>query len=260
MLWHKAWLETRFRFFMGVAMTTGLTAFFVFGNPLIVRQWQMDHQLHPEWNDPAWLYRAMDDYPFFIWHFLFGYMLQQLWVLFALVLGFGGISRENAQGVAGFTLSLPVTRRRLIGTRALVGCAEIIALGILSSLTVSALSLFIGKQYPFAQGLAHSLLMVTGGLVFYCLAMFLSTVIQGEHTPTLIGVTLVAFLYFIIQPYVDGPPEPFYLKLVNVSKVMAGPPYIWTAAEVSWTGLTMSLLAAAALLYSSLKITERKDY
>lgn len=260
MLWHKAWLETRFRFFMGVAMTVGLTAFFVFGNPLIIRQWQVDHQLHPEWNDPAWLYRAMSDYPFFIWHFLFGYMLQQLWVLFALLLGFGGISRESAQGTAGFTLSLPVTRRRLIATRALVGGAEIIALGILSSITVSVLSLFIGKQYPFAQGLAHSLLMVAGGLIFYCLAMFLSTVVQGEHTPTLIGVTLVAFLYFVVQPYVDGPPAPIYVKLVNVSKVMAGPPYINALFEVPWTGLIMSLLAAAALLYSSLKMTERKDY
>ena len=260
MLWRKAWLETRLRFFMGVAMTVCLTAFFVFGNPLIVRQWQMDHQLHPEWNDPAWLYRAMWDYPFFIWHFLFGYMLQQLWVLFALLLGFGGLSRESAQGVAGFTLSLPVSRRRLILTRAVIGGAEIIALGVLSALTVSALSLFIGKEYPLAQAFAHGLLMVAGGLIFYSLAMFLSNVIQGEHTPTLIGVTLVAFLYFIVQPYVDGPPAPIYVRLVNVSKVMAGPPYIKAALEVPWTGLLMSLLAAAALLYSSLKITERKDY
>lgn len=261
MLWYKAWLETRFRFLVGAALMTVGSAFFVLGNPFILATWREWEQLHPHEAEQAWILRATVDYPYFIWHFVFRIMLQQLWVLCAVLIGFGGLSRESAQGAAGFTLSLPASRLRLVSVSAAVGCVEIAMLGFIPALVIPALSIFIEKPYPIFEGIFHALLMVLGGVVFFSLGIFLSSLIQSEHTPALIGVAFVALFYFILTPYADdGAPEPLWLKLIDASRVMAGEPYLTPSATGPLRGVGMSLLMASGLFYLSVKVTERRDY
>ncbi|HKC63685.1 MAG TPA: ABC transporter permease subunit [Pyrinomonadaceae bacterium] len=260
MLWYKAWLETRFRFLLGATIIVACCSFFVLGNPFILGTWREWQRLHPNEIELDWIVRATSDYPFFIWHFLFQIFLQQLWVLFAVLISFGGIARESAQGTAGFTLSLPVSRQRLVSVRAAVGLVEMVVLGLISAVLVPTLSIFIGKPYPLMQGISHALLMMIAGSLFFSLGLLLSTVIQSEHAPTLIGVTLVAFFYFVFQPYADGAQEPFWLKPFNLQKVMAGAPDLSSWTNFPLLGACFSLLAACGLFYLSLKITERLDY
>lgn len=260
MLWYKAWLETRLRFLIGAIMIVGCCAFFVLGNPFILGTWREWQQLHPDETELDWILRATTDYPFFIWHFLFLIFLQQLWSLFAVLIGLGGISRESVQGTAGFTLSLPVSRRRLVGVRAAVGCIEMATLGLIPAALIPSLSVFIGKPYPVMQGISHALLMMLAGVLFFSLGLFLSTIIQSEHAPTLIGVTLVAFFYFVFQPYADGAKEPFWLKPFNLQGVMAGKPNLSSLANYPLWNVGISLLIAFGLFYLSLKITDRRDY
>jgi len=260
MLWYKAWLETRFRFLIGAVMIAGCCGFFVLGNPFILGTWREWELLHPHEREPDWLLRAAADYPFFIWHFLFQSTLQQLWVLFALLLGLGGLSREGAQGTAGFSLSLPVSRRRMVTVRAAVGSLEMAALGLLPALLLPALSLFIGKPYPVMQGITHVILMMLAGIAFFSLGLFLATTIQSEFAPTLIGVTFVAFFYFIFQPYADGVHEPLWLRLTDLQRVMAGTPERTFSAASSLWGVGAGLLVTLILFFVSLRITERKDY
>ena len=260
MLWYKAWLETRFRFFVGAAMTLGVCAFFVFGNPLIVWHWNEDLIYRPELYNPPWLLTAMEDYPFFIHHFLFQDLLQKVWVLFAVLIGFGGISRENAQGTAGFTLSLPISRRRLMSVRTAVGFLETTILGLLACLAISFFSIFIGKTYPLSQSLVHALLLVAGGCVFYALSVFLSAIIESEFIPAFFGVGIVAVIYFLMQPYTDGAVQPFFLKLIDVTKVMAGASRIESLGDIPWLGLISSLILASTFFWISLKIVEKRDY
>lgn len=260
MLWYKAWLETRFRFLLGTAAIAGCCAFFVLGNPFIIRTWQEWEQLHPNEPELDWILRATIDYPFFLWHFLFQLFLQQLWVLFAMLIGFGGISRECAQGTAGFTLSLPVSRGRLVSVRAAIGGLEMAVLGLVPSVLIPSLSVFIGKSYPVMQGLSHVLLMVLAGALFFSLGLFLSTLLQSEHAPTLIGVTLVAFFYFVFQPYADGAPESFWLEPFNLQKIMAGAPPPAVFADYPLWGAGISAAVALCFFYFSLKITAQRDY
>jgi ABC-type transport system involved in multi-copper enzyme maturation permease subunit len=260
-LWYKAWLETRFRFLVSATLITGCSAFFVLGNPFILGTWREWQQLHPQEIEQPWILRAADDYPYFIWHFVFRLLLQQLWVLCVVLISLGGLARESAQGSAGFTLSLPVSRRRLVSARAAVGLLEIAVLGLIPALVIPALSVLIGKPYPVTQGIAHALLMILGGAVFFGLGIFLSTVIQSEHTPALIGVAFVALLYFILTPYLDeGTAAPLWVQMIDVSRVMAGAPYLTTLATYPLWGVSMSLLVAALLFYLSLKITDERDY
>lgn len=260
MLWYKAWLETRFRFLLGALIIVGCSAFFVLGNPFILGTWRQWQELHPKETELDWIVRATNDYPFFIWHFLFQTFLQQLWTLFAVLIGFGGISRESVQGTAGFTLSLPVSRRRLVSVRAAVGLIEMAALGLMPAALIPTLSLFIGKPYPVMQGIAHALLMMLAGALFFSLGLFLSTILQSEHAPTLIGVTVVAFFYFVFQPYADGASEPLWLRPFDLQRIMAGPPELSSLAHYPLLGVGMSMLMASGLFYLSLRIAERLDY
>jgi ABC-2 type transport system permease protein len=261
MLWYKAWLETRFRFLQGAILICATCAFFVLGNPFILGTWEEYRQLNPQQKELSWIIQATSDYAYFIWHFVFHSLLQQLWVLLAVLIGFGGLSRESAQGAAGFTLSLPVSRKRLVSVRAAVGLAEITVLGLIPALLIPILSVFIGKPYPAIQGISHSLLMVLAGVVFFSFSVFLSTAIQSEHTPTIIGIATVILFYFILGPYNDdGVIKPLWLKLVDVSEVMAGEPYLTSLATYPWLGLASSLSVALGLFYLSLRITEERDY
>ncbi|HEV7859601.1 MAG TPA: ABC transporter permease subunit [Pyrinomonadaceae bacterium] len=261
MLWYKAWLETRFRFLIGAALVCALCAFFVLGNPFILGTWSEHQQLHPAEAELPWILRATTDYPYFIWHFLFARLLQQLWVLFAVIIGLGGLSRESAQGTAGFILSLPLSRRRIVCVRAALGGIEVAVLGLIPAIAIPALSIFIGKPYPAFQAVSHALLMVLGGLVFFGLGVMLSTAIQSEHTPALIGVAIVLLFYFFLSPYTDdGVIEPLWIKLLDVSRVMAGTPALSSFSTYPLRGICISLLTACGLFYLSLRMTEKRDY
>lgn len=261
MLWYKAWLETRFRFFVGVGLIAATCAFFVFGNSFILGTWQEYRLQNPQRTELPWIVRATDDYPYFLWHFIFRTLLQQLWVFLALLIGFGGLFKERAQGSAGFTLSLPVSRGRLFGVRAGLGLIEITILGLIPAILLPLLSVFIEKNYPVYQGVSHSLLMILAGIVFYSFGTLLSTVIEGEQTPALIGVASIVAFYFVLGPYNDdGIVKPLWIELIDASTVMAGEPGLQSFAAFPWLGLIASLSIASGLFYLALRITEARDF
>src|SRR5919199_2166764 len=68
-------------------------------------------------------------YALYVWLSLPHGWLQFMWILVALLLGMGGLLREQALGSAGFTLSLPVARWRIVAVRAVVGAAAAVVLG-----------------------------------------------------------------------------------------------------------------------------------
>lgn len=53
----------------------------------------------------------------FIWYQAFRQNLTQMAVFFAILLGCGGLLSETSRGSALYTLSLPITRKQLIGAR-----------------------------------------------------------------------------------------------------------------------------------------------
>lgn len=261
MLWYKAWLETRSRFLVGASLVIAVTLFFVLAHPFMIRQWQADLVRHPDLPEPHWFRRALVDYPYFLWHFLFAELLQNAWVLSAILLGLGGIARESVQGTAGFTLSLPATRRRMLAVRTTVAGAELVALGFLPALLLPLVSAAMGRTYPPGPGLVHSAIMVTGGLGFFGFAVLLSSILRDEHTPLLIALSAAALLFFLMQPYADGTLEdPLWARLLNVSRLMAGPADLASLSHVPWTGLILSLGVTTLLLAASFRVSEARDY
>ena len=134
MLFYKAWLESRLRFLVGLAAVTAVCILFIRLRPILVEDWKRVLQ-DPHWSGrPTWLFVGVHDLNFFAWHFLYENKLQQVWVLFAILLSFGGLVREKEQGTAAFSLSLPVSRSRWLMTRMLVSIAEGFVLGLAATL------------------------------------------------------------------------------------------------------------------------------
>ena len=257
---NKTWRETRTRFFTAVIVTVAVCGFFTLAHTWIEGNWQRDLIEHPEYDNPAWFLRAMRDYPFFLYHFVYADFFQKIWVFLAVLLGIGGLSREAAHGSAGFTLSLPVSRRQLFMTRALVAATELLAVAVIALISIVLGSWIMRLPYPIDHGVTHLATLVLGGLVFLAASLCLTEFSDGENTPVVIGLGGVGLLYFVMQPYVDGAPLDWFAYPFAVPKLMAGPPDITSTADIAWWGMLASVTAAFTFATVGIIRTRRSDY
>jgi hypothetical protein len=246
----KAWLETRTRFGTGVVVIVILCSFMVLVRPRMLVQWPLDKIQHPEWHDPPWWDRVHTDYPFFLWHYLYRDMLQKAFMVFAVLLGVGGLTREASHGTVGFTLALPVSRQKLLATRALVGAAEILVLGAIATITILVASAAIGVPYSIAHAVLHSALVAVGALVLLAGSLCVSSVVDGEHAPALIGLAAVGMFNYVMAPYSDGGPVPGVVRALDLVQVMSGGVGA-SSTDVPWLGLLISLtIGVLAMRYA----------
>src|SRR5205823_4192856 len=142
-------------------------------------------------------------YPGYVWSQWFAQNLTELWTLFAVMLGTGGLLSQGSGGAALFTLSLPVSRNRLIGVRAAAGLAELLVLAVVPSLPIPLLSPAVGERYPIADALVHSACVFLAGAVFFSLAFLLSTVFSDVWRPALLALTIAVVLGLCEQVFRD---------------------------------------------------------
>src|ERR1039457_1451784 len=95
MLLYKAWIETRVRFFVGLAAAAIVCIYNMGSHAWLVELWTRD------WQDPkgyhfAWMPLGIHNYGWYLWHYLFDNYLQQVWALFAVLFAFGGLIRERS--------------------------------------------------------------------------------------------------------------------------------------------------------------------
>lgn len=259
MLFYKAWLESRARFLVGVAAIIGICTLYIRLRPILVPGWISDLQ-NPHWSGrPRWLYLGVHDLNFYTWHFLYENKLQQVWVVFAILLSFGGLLREKQIGTSAFSLGLPVTRRRWLLTRILVATAESIVLAFTAVITVSLASWSIREPYSVIQIVAHCLLIAVAGVIFLALGAIFSTLIPGEHMALPLTLVLLGIPYLFIQEYVREAAPNGWTHVVDISHVMAGPPHL-TWATAPWSGVALSLLLAVCLSFIAVRIGESIEY
>jgi hypothetical protein len=199
------------------------------------------------------------DVNFYAWHFLYENKLQQVWVVFAILLSFGGLMREKQQGTATFSLSLPVSRKRWFLMRMLVAAAEGVLLGLTAMITVILASWSIHEPYGASQIFAHCLLIATSGAVFLALGAIFSTVIRGEYMALPTTLMVLGIPYLFIQEYVREAAPNVWVHRIDISHVMAGPPQL-TWATVPWFGLALSLSLASCLLLLAVRIGDSIEY
>lgn len=236
MLWYKAWLETRSRFLTSLATLTLFSAIFVHHAQGLIR---------PEWKS---------DFNRLL--FVNQQFLVIMWVLAVVLLGMGGLIREKAVGTSSFTLALPVSRARLLGVRVGMGVLEAIVLGVTPWVAVVFVSSVAGKPILIRQVASYVLLLVGGGLVYFAMAILVSSSVAGEYTaPALaFGVVLLTAIVF------DA-----WLRQFNVWRLTTGDFSIdrstyLLSTHLPWLGMLTSFCVGVLMLLASTIVVRRREF
>lgn len=255
MLWYRSWLETRWRFVIGLALLPLSTSAIVFTYPRVVKMLPLVSQA--EAHDPLTrrLLEAatvMSTYRGYIWAQWFAQNMTTQWALFAVLLGAGGLLAQSSGGGALFTLSLPATRDRLVAVRAATGLAELLVLALLPPLLLPLLSPAIGQSYSIVDAFAHGLFMFVGGSIFFSLSFFFSSVFHDVWRPVLLVACVGAAMTFL-DVVIDG------FSRYSVYGVMNGQRY-FEGDGVPWLGLIVSVVVSLSLLFAATRNIARQDF
>jgi hypothetical protein len=240
MLWYRSWLETRWRFVIGLALLPLSAGGIVLAHPRLMQLLPLASQVDP--NDAIGRQvleaaQVMASYRGYIWAQWFAQNMTSQWTLFAVLIGTGGLLAQSSGGGAHFTLSLPVTRDRLAGVRVATSLAELLVLALVPSLVLPLLSPAVGQSYSIADALMHAVFMFIGGSVFFSLAFFFSSVFSDVWRPLLIGD----------------------FSEYSLFTVMNGARY-FRGEGVPWVGLLLSVVVSSLLLFAATRNIARQDF
>jgi ABC-type transport system involved in multi-copper enzyme maturation permease subunit len=255
MLWYKSWLETRSRFLIGLVLLMFSAAGMVMFYPRLltllpeVNRVDVGGELGRRIKEGAELVRTYRGY---VWSQWLRQSMANMLTLFAVLLGAGGLLSQASRGGAVFTLSLPVSRNRVVGIRAATGLAELLVLAVVPVLLFPLLSPAVGETYGIGDALVHgACLFIAGGVVF-SLTFLLSTVFSDLWRPALIAIGAAA---------VVGICEPFFpaVSRYGLFGIMSGEIY-FRGGGLPWLGLLASAAASAAMLYAATRNIGRQDF
>src|SRR5262245_26772032 len=156
MLWYKSWLETRWRFFIGLGLFVLSAGGVVFVYPQVMKlipqigNLDTSGPLGQRIKEAVALQR---DYRGYIWSQWMRQNLTQMATLFAVILGSGGPYSQRSEL---FTLSLPVSRQRLVGVRALAGLSELLVIVFASTLMIPLFAPSVGQGYSVGSAFVHA--------------------------------------------------------------------------------------------------------
>ena len=124
---------------------------------------------------------------------IFGGVARGLLQLSCLLLGLGGLQRDRRQNTAGFTLALPVSRFRLVASRAVVGLVQIFALAAIPSLVLPVASHLAGQQLPLGYAIRFVPLWFAGGCFTFAIAFVASVLFASEYVSLAVAYTTYIF-------------------------------------------------------------------
>ncbi len=253
MLWYRSWMETRWRFLIGLAVLMCSAAGIVSVWPRMVELMPLASNLQVNGTIGRKIRESVDlqrEYPGYIWSQWFRQNLTNFGTLLAALLGTGGLLSHRSAVM--FMLSLPVSRTRVIGTRAATGLAELFVLALVPSLLIPLLSPTVGKSYGVGDAVVHSVCFFIAVAVFFSLALLLSTVFDDVWRPLLMALA-AAMLLWVFEQFVL--PESRY----GIFRVMNAEAW-FRNGQVPWLGLLASAAASAAMLYGAVVNIAHRDF
>lgn len=252
MLWYKSWLDTRWRFLIGLALLVCSAVFTVFSYPAVLK---MMPAVTPSYGGGVVGERIREaveisrTYAGFIWLNWYRQNLAQGVAFFAVLLGTAG-ALSSSRG-ALFTLSLPVSRKRLLAVRAATGLTELFVIALVPSLLIPLLSPAVGQSYGVASTLIHAAFAFIAASVFFTFALFLSTLFDGVWTPLLLALGL-AFLLSVVDQALDYP-------ALSIYGVMSAQTY-FRSGHLPIAGLLASVAVSALFHVAAAANLGRRDF
>ena len=253
MLRYKAWLDTRWRFLIGLALLICAALANALTYPTALATLEAARNESPNGPlasqiDQAW--QLSSTFRGYIWDQVIHHNMYYLWTLFAVLLAADGpLSQRTGRT---FTLSLPVSRRRLCTVRAAVDLCELGLMALLPLLAVSLAAPAVGHSYALADALIQGIHLWIGGTFFYCLTLLLAAFFEDRWRPILLTLALAVLV---------GAGAEFVPALAAFAPVgvMTGEGYFRTGTP-AWTGLFIWPALAAALFYCAVRRIENRDF
>jgi len=249
-LWHKAWVETRSRFWIGAVILLCSAMMVVFAWPRASDLLTSAAKVELNGDLGRQIRQALQltsEYRGYAWDQWFAKNLTYMGTLFAALLGAGGLLSAGSGGL--FLLSLPASRDRLLLTRAATGLIELFVLVVGSSLVIPALSPAVGKQFSVPDTLVHSLCLFAATSVFFSLAFLLSTEFGDTWRPLLLALGVAMLIALVERAVGDS----------GLFTVMSGGSY-FRSGQVPWLGLVATVSVSAGLLAASILNIARRDF
>jgi ABC-type transport system involved in multi-copper enzyme maturation permease subunit len=233
MLWYKSFREIRTIVLVGMSAMAAACALIVLN--------QQTMRAHAD---------APMSYVAYIWKSVYNSIGRDIFVILSIILGSGGLLQERAHGTAGFTLALPVSRRRMLFTRALVGYLGVLAIAATPVVVVPLASRYIGQSYPVAQAVGFFFLWAAGGAVFYGFTLLLSHHLEGEHLAVLLAIpSLMLYGVLLNLPWLAR------LRMLNIFGIINGEdmPFFNEAQHLlvgplPWFALSVMLAVSATFI------------
>jgi len=252
MLFQHAFLETRWRFLIGLVVLPVSAAFVALSYPQVVALSQSvtaspTTALGREVAEGIELAKTYDSY---VWSQWFRQEGAQLGGLFAAIIGTGGLLSQAAASRL-FTLSLPVSRERLLAARAAAGLTQMLALTVVPALVIVLVSPLVSRSFPLIDALAYALGAFAGCAVMFSLAFFLSSMFGNVWAPVVLTMCAGAALAALDQ--ITGADRFSLLRMIHGDAYFHG-------LGLLWTMLLMSVLASSAFVYAGIRHVARQDF
>jgi ABC-type transport system involved in multi-copper enzyme maturation permease subunit len=255
MLWHKAWLETRWRFVIGLVLLMMSACGTVLVYPRVLELLDTAPRISASGEIGRQIREGVAlarDYRGYVWSQWFRQNLVQMWTFFAVLLASGSVLSQAFGAGTLFTLSLPATRHRLVSVRVLTALAELFVLAFVPSLLIPLLSPAVGQSYGIGDALVHGACLFVAGIAFFSFTFLLSTVFSDIWRPLLIACATAMLLSLVGQVSPD-------LGRYSIFRVMNGETY-FRGGGLPWPGLLASIAASAAFLYTAVQNVAQADF
>jgi ABC-2 type transport system permease protein len=238
MLWYKAWLETRSRFLISLLGIVALPCFLVFEE-------NADANRH-----------APADWYFHVFHNGLA-LIVIMWLAAVILLMMGGMLREKANGTASFTLALPVSRAHLMLVRIFSGFIQAMALMVVPWCATYLVAITTGKAASISHTLSHAVLFGAGGLVFFSIAVLVSSVVEGEYTAP-------AVTFGLLFADIAGLGQSRY-SVFSIWNLMTGTEYLdirgsQLAMGIPWPHVFANILVAVLLTAASIRAIQLREF
>lgn len=175
----------------------------------------------------------------------------------AMLAGAGITTQPSLQATKGlhgstlFTLSLLVSRLRLLATRAAIGWFEAAAV-------IAVLCCGMWLQFPLLRSIAapremleYAATLVVSTSALYCLSTLLSTFLDDQWRAW--GTMMAAFAMWWTSYRNWLPPSIDFVRAIDT-----GSPLV--AHTIPWAPMAFSVALAAALFVAALKVAQSREY
>lgn len=253
MLLQHAFLETRWRFLIGLVLLPVSAAFVALGYPQVAALSQSvtpapDTALGREIAEALEMAKTFYGY---VWSQWFQQNGAQLAAFFAVIIGTGGLLSQSTAARL-FTLSLPVSREQLLGARAVAGLGQVLALTLVPALVIVVVSPVAAHSFPVLDALVYALCAFVGCAVFFSLAFLFSSMFSNVWAPVVLTLCAGSALR-MLEAIADGSGRFSLFQMLHGESYFLG-------HGLPWPMLLVSAGLSAALIYAGIRSMARKDF